>query len=92
MDVGLPARSIRQTEPRGRFPRARHGYSVTMSVERVPDDVPIADAVEQARDVATDEEATAPAADAPALETPDADWQEQSTDAGEDLDGRDGRY
>jgi hypothetical protein len=48
--------------------------------EHLPDDVPVADAVEQQRtasETVPDEEASAePPSDAP-LEAPDADWQEQ---------------
>lgn len=46
----------------------------------LPDDVPVADAVEQRREAvepAQDEEASAEPGDNPALETPAPDWQEQ---------------
>ena len=46
----------------------------------LPDDVPVADAVEQQRDAtepALDEEATAAPPDSPPLEAAPADWQEQ---------------
>jgi hypothetical protein len=48
--------------------------------EHLPDDVPVADAVEQtrpAREPALDEEASAEPPDTPPLETAPADWQEQ---------------
>jgi hypothetical protein len=48
--------------------------------ENLPDDVPVADAVEQQRDAsepAFDEEATAAPPDGAPLEATPADWQEQ---------------
>lgn len=63
-----------------------------MSTDRVPDDVPVADAVEQSREVVEADAAPGPVTGPPALETPDADWQEQLIDAGDDLDGHDDRY
>ena len=63
-----------------------------MSTDRVPDDVPVADAVEQSREVIEADAVPGPVAGTPALETPAADWQEQSIDAGHDLDGHDDRY
>jgi hypothetical protein len=48
--------------------------------EPLPDDVPVADAVEQTRtprEPALDEEASAEPPDAPPLEATPADWQEQ---------------
>nr|WP_090281656.1 hypothetical protein [Mycolicibacterium komanii]CRL78342.1 hypothetical protein CPGR_05172 [Mycolicibacterium komanii] len=48
--------------------------------ERLPDDVPVADAVEQQRDTrepVLDEEASAEPEQNPPLEAPPADWQEQ---------------
>ncbi|TQK31014.1 hypothetical protein [Arthrobacter sp. SLBN-53] len=65
-----------------------------MSTPHVPDDVPVADAVEQSRDV-TDADPDggvdiAGGAAAPSLETPDADWQEQSVEVDLDDDERAG--
>jgi hypothetical protein len=48
--------------------------------EEFPDDVPVADAVEQQRptaDPTTDDEAPEEAVAEVPLETPDSDWQEQ---------------
>jgi hypothetical protein len=48
--------------------------------DELPDDVPVADAVEQQRDTAEpvlDEEASAGPPASPPLEASDADWQEQ---------------
>ena len=48
--------------------------------EELPDDVPVADAVEQHRtpvEPVPDEEASAEPPDGPPLEAPSADWQEQ---------------
>ncbi|OBF30342.1 hypothetical protein A5724_24340 [Mycobacterium sp. ACS1612] len=48
--------------------------------EHLPDDVPVADAVEQTRtptEPALDEEASAEPPDSPPLEATEADWQEQ---------------
>jgi hypothetical protein len=48
--------------------------------EELPDDVPVADAVEQQRtpvDSALDEEATAQPGDDVPLEVPSPDWQDQ---------------
>ncbi|MDV3126948.1 hypothetical protein M1247_18645 [Mycobacterium sp. 21AC1] len=56
------------------------GYPVAMERQDVPDEVPIADAVEQDRDAVEptpDEEAPEPATGMP-LEATGADWQEQS--------------
>ncbi|MGN7779677.1 hypothetical protein ACTJJE_09185 [Mycolicibacterium sp. 22603] len=65
-----------------------------MSTPHVPDDVPVADAVEQSREVVDadpDREVddAGPSA-APALETPAADWQEQSVEVDLADDDRDG--
>ncbi len=65
-----------------------------MSTPHVPDDVPVADAVEQSRDIVDADPDidvdTAGSIAAPALETPDADWQEQSMDVDLDDEERDG--
>lgn len=63
------------------FPAGVSGYSVTMpDSEHLPDDVPVADAVEQQRSASEpvpDEEAAAEPGQNPPLEAPPADWQEQ---------------
>ncbi|AHC24569.1 MULTISPECIES: hypothetical protein [Mycobacteriaceae] len=65
-----------------------------MSTPHVPDDVPVADAVEQSRDVVdADPDGgvdTPGEAAAPSLETPDADWQEQAVEVDLDDDERAG--
>ena len=65
-----------------------------MSTPYVPDDVPVADAVEQSRDAVDagpDVDVDAPGEIAvPSLETPDADWQEQSVEVDLDDEDRDG--
>jgi len=56
------------------------GYPVAMERQNVPEDVPIADAVEQNRDAVEhplDEDAPTPTAEVP-LEASPADWQEQT--------------
>ncbi|MGU3653880.1 hypothetical protein [Mycolicibacterium sp. A43C] len=65
-----------------------------MSTPHVPDDEPVADAVEQSRDVVDADPDTGVdipgEAAAPSLETPDADWQEQSVEVDLDDEDRDG--
>ena len=67
------------------------GYRDRMAGVDVPDEVPVADAVEQHRDAVEpplDEEAPEPPVSGVPLEAPDADWQEQTqtVDTGPDLD------
>lgn len=69
-----------RTLPAG-FDVPTSGYSAWMDPESLPDDVPIADAVEQLRDLTatdTDIEATATGPDTPPLEAEAPDWQEQN--------------
>jgi hypothetical protein len=57
------------------------GYPVAMERQDLPEDVPIADAVEQNRDAvehAFDEDAPEPMPTDPPLEASPADWQEQT--------------
>ena len=57
------------------------GYPVGMERHDVPEEVPIADAVEQDRDAvehAFDEDAPEPATTDVPLEASEADWQEQT--------------
>ena len=57
------------------------GYPVAMERQNVPEDVPIADAVEQNRDAvehAFDEDAPGPMTTDVPLEANQADWQEQT--------------
>ncbi len=65
-----------------------------MSTPHVPDDVPVADAVEQSRaivDADPDREVDdAGPSTVPPLETPAADWQEQSVEVDLADDDRDG--
>lgn len=64
-------------------------------VDSIADDVPVADAVEQAREVVEREVVETMSSDDPgprSMETPDADWWEQSTDAGADLDADEERH
>lgn len=56
------------------------GIRRSMDREDLPDEVPVADAVEQQRETTgpvEDEEAFTPSADAPPLEATEPDWQEQ---------------
>ena len=74
------------------------GYSGRMTREDVPDEVPVADALEQQRDqtdVVPDAEAPVSDMDSPPLEATEPDWQEQrevvADDAGRDeFDREDG--
>lgn len=59
-------------------------------VDSIADDVPVADAVEQAREVVETVSSDDPGPRS--METPDADWWEQSTDAGADLDADEERH
>lgn len=67
------------------------GYSGRMTREDVPDEVPVADALEQQReqtDAVPDAEAPVSDVDSPPLEATEPDWQEQrevvADDAGRD--------
>lgn len=56
------------------------GYSGRMTREDVPDEVPVADALEQQReqiDAVPDAEAPVSDVDSPPLEATEPDWQEQ---------------
>jgi len=58
----------------------------------VPDDVPVADAIEQSRDAAetvADRESPEPGDSAPPLEASPADWQEQAAAVDPDVDADD---
>jgi hypothetical protein len=58
----------------------------------VPDDVPVADAVEQSRDAVeavADSESPEPGDGAPPLEASAADWQEQTATVDSDADADD---
>jgi hypothetical protein len=67
--------------PNIRFGGGPGGYPARMHQnQELPDEVPVADAVEQRRDPRdppADEEAAVGPGAAPPLETPAADWQEQ---------------
>jgi hypothetical protein len=55
----------------------------------VPDEVPVADAIEQSRDAAEavpDQESPEPDQGVPPLEASDADWQEQTADVDPDAE------
>ncbi|TGB39597.1 hypothetical protein EJD98_21135 [Mycolicibacterium peregrinum] len=67
------------------------GYSGRMTRDDVPDEVPVADALEQQRDqtdAVPDAEAPVSDVDSPPLEATEPDWQEQrevvADDAGRD--------
>ncbi|MEO3761549.1 hypothetical protein ABGB19_25125 [Mycobacterium sp. B14F4] len=64
-----------------RFGPGTVGYSTGMQdYDGLPDDVPVADAIEQQRaatEPVFDEEVSAEPRDNPPLEAPPADWQEQ---------------
>ena len=74
------------------------GYSGRMTRDDVPDEVPVADALEQQRDqtdAVPDAEAPVSDVDSPPLEATEPDWQEQrevvADDAGRDeFDREDG--
>lgn len=58
----------------------------------VPDEVPVADALEQSRDAAEtvlDQESPEPDEGAPPLEASPADWQEQTAAVDQDADADD---
>lgn len=74
------------------------GYSGRMTRQDVPDDVPVADALEQQREQSEpvlDTEAPVSDLDSPPLEATDPDWREQrevvAEDSGLDEFDREGR-